>query len=134
MLSDNDQLFMLAVSNSVHIIDSSNKFHAMNPSNKNQLRKFIESLEKEAIPTNHSLAFEYAFEWIKSQSDSGALSFDGRSTPLQILYVSRGWIAQLSEIKSILEIIAAKQQRLKQPVVINTAIVGEWEFFYFQLF
>lgn len=114
---------MMAISNSVHIMDSSNKFYVMNSNNKSQLRKFIESWEKDASVTNHSLAFEYAFEWIKSQSDSGTISFDGKSTPLQIVYISRGWIAQSSETKSVLEIIASKQQRIKQPIVINTCAI-----------
>lgn len=117
----------MAISNSVHTMDSSKPFYPMDSNNKNQLRKFIESLEKDTSITNHSLAFEYAFDWIKLQSDSGALSFDAKSTPLQIVYVSRGWIAQLPETKSVLEVIATKQQRLKQPIVINTCaiILGE---------
>ncbi|XP_031617768.1 VWFA and cache domain-containing protein CG16868 isoform X2 [Contarinia nasturtii] len=121
LLSENDDLFVMAISNSVHI--SANKFLPMNPNNKSQLRKFIESLEKETNATNHSLAFEYAFKWIKSQSDFGAISFDGKSTPLQILYVSRGSIVQLSETKTVLEVIASGQKRLKQPIVINTCAI-----------
>lgn len=113
----------MGITSSVHIMDSANKFLSMNPTNKNQLRKFIESFEKEANATNHTLAFEYAFKWIQSQSDSGAIIFDGKSTPLQILYVSRGTIVQLSETKTVLEVIANGQKRLKQPIVINTCAI-----------
>lgn len=126
-MNDNDQMMLMVATNNIHTMDSSNKFYAMNSNNKNQLRKFIESLEKDAGITNHSLAFESAFDWIKMQSDSGALSFDGETTPLQILYVSRGLITQLPETKTVLRVIASGQSRLKQPVIINTCaiILGE---------
>lgn len=112
----------MAISNSVYTMANS-KFYAMNSSNKLQIRKWIDSLEKDTSATNHSFAFDYAFDWIESHSNSDVLSFDGKSTPLQIIYVSRGVIAQLSETKSVLEVIASNQQRLKQPIVINTCAI-----------
>lgn len=95
----------------------------MNANSKNQLRKFIESLEKDSAATNHSLAFEKAFEWVKSQFDSGALTADEKTTPLQIVYVSRGIIGEPSETKTVLEVIASGQSRLSQPIVINTCAI-----------
>lgn len=126
-MNDNDQMILMAITNNIHTMDSSNKFYQMNANNKNHLRKFIDSLEKAAGITNHSLAFENAFDWIKLQSDSGALTFDGETTPLQILYVSRGLINEMPETKTVLQVIASGQSRLKQPVIINTCaiILGE---------
>lgn len=127
LLNDSDQLTLMAITNNIHTMDGSNKFHTMNSNGKNQLRKFIESLEKDSGATNHSLAFEYAFDWVKLQFDSGTLPVDDKSTPLQIIYVSRGIIIKPSETKTVLEVIAAGQSRLNQPIVINTCaiILGE---------
>lgn len=70
LLNEDDQLMLMAISNTVHTLDSSNQFLSMNSTSKNRLRKFIDSLEKDSSTTNHSLAFEYAFEWITSQIDT----------------------------------------------------------------
>lgn len=123
LLNDDDHMMLMAISDTVHTIDSSNRFLSMNSTSKNQLRKFVDSLEKEAAPTNHSLAFKYAFEWITSQIESGAISSEGKLTPLQILYVSRGAVSQLAETKSVLDAIATGQSHFKQPVVINTCAI-----------
>lgn len=128
LLNDDDQLMLLAISNTIHITDNPSKFLPMNAQGKRQLRKIIESLERDAGTTNHSLAFETAFEWIRFQADSGNLSLDDKSVPLQILYVSRGLVPELSETeKSVLNVIATGQSRLKYPIVINTCaiILGE---------
>lgn len=129
LLTDDDQLMLLAVSSNVHTMNDANQFYAMNSTNKMQLRKYIDSLDKDMAVTNHSLAFQYTFDWIKSQFDSGILLPHSKSTPLQILYVSRGLITQLSETKITLGVIAAGQKRLKQPVVINTCAIVLGEFF-----
>lgn len=119
---------IMAISNIIHTIDGPNKFVTMNSTIKNHLRKFIDGIEKDAAATNHSLVFQYAFEWIASQFNSDALEFDEKSTPLQILYVSRGLISQSTDIKTVLETIAIGQSKLKQPIVINTCaiILGEF--------
>lgn len=123
LLTDDDQLMLLTVSSNVHTMNDANKFYAMNSTNKMQLRKYIDALDKDMAVTNHSLAFQYTFDWIKSQFDSGILLAHSKSTPLQILYVSRGLITSLSETKIVLGVIAAGQKRLKQPVVINTCAI-----------
>lgn len=120
---------VMAISNIIHTIDGPNQFVAINSTTKNQLRKFIDGLEKDAAATNHSLVFQYAFEWILSQFDSDALQFDEKTTPLQILYVSRGLISHTTDIKSVLETIAIGQAKLKQPIVINTCAIILGEFF-----
>lgn len=129
LLTDDDQLMLLTVSSNVHTMNDANKFYAMNSTNKMQLRKYIDALDKDMAVTNHSLAFQYTFDWIKSQFDSGILLAHSKSTPLQILYVSRGLITSLSETKIVLGVIAAGQKRLKQPVVINTCAIVLGEFF-----
>lgn len=129
LLTDGDQLTILAATSSIHTMDSPNKMYTVNANTKNQLRKFIESLDRDMSVTNHSLAFEHAFHWIKSEfnGESG-----DKSTPLQILYVSRG-VIQAGDAKHVLEVIAAGQSRLKQPVVINTCaiIIGMLMYKYF---
>lgn len=132
LLNEDDQLMLFTISNTVHTMDNANKFYTMDSNNKSQLRKFVDSLEKDMAVTNHTLAFQYTFDWIKSQFDSGALPSHGKTTPLQILYVSRGLITQLSETKNVLEVIAAGQSRLKRPVVINSCaiILGKLSVFY----
>lgn len=113
----------ITISNTIHTMNGANKFYPMDSNNRSQLKKFIDSLEKDMGVTNHSLAFQYTFEWIKSQFDAGILIPNEKSTPLQILYISRGLITQLSETKTVLEVIATGQLRLKQPVVINTCAI-----------
>lgn len=130
LLNNDDHIMIMAISNAIQTIDDANKFIQINSTMKNHLRKFIDGLEKDAIATNHSLAFQYAFEWIASQFDSDAAQFDEKSTPLQILYVSRGLLSQSTDIKNVLDTIANGQANLKhfqQPIVINTCaiILGE---------
>lgn len=118
---------IVAISNAIHAIDGPKKFVAINSTMKNQLRKFIDGLEKDASATNHSLGFQYAFEWITSQFDADALQFDEKSTPLQIIYVSRGLVSLPTDMRAVLQTIANGQAKLKQPIVINTCaiILGE---------
>lgn len=123
LLNDNDQLMLMAVSNTIHTVDGSTTFLSMNSTSKCHMRKFIDSLEKEPSKTNHSLAFQYAFDWIASQIDLDALSIDGKVMPMQMLYVSKGYTLQLPEVKNILDAIAVGQSHLKQPVVINTCSI-----------
>lgn len=114
---------ILAVSNTIHTLDGSTTFLSMNSTSKCHIRKFIDSLEKDTSKTNHSLAFQYAFDWIASRIHSDAFSMNGRVQPMQILYVSKGNTLQLAEVKTILDAIAVGQSHLKQPVVINTCSI-----------
>lgn len=127
LLSSDDQVMIMAISNIIHTIDGPNKFIAINATMKNHLRKFIDGIERDAAITNHSLVFQYAFEWIASQFNSDVLESDEKSTPLQIVYVSRGLTAQSTDIRTVLETIAVGQSKLKQPIVITTCaiILGE---------
>lgn len=124
---------IMAISNIIHTIDGPNKFVAMNATTKNLLRKFIDGIERDAAPTNHSLVFQYAFEWIASQFGSDAPESDEKSTPLQILYVSRGLTSQSTDLRTVLETIAIGQSKLKQPIVINTCAIILGEFLDHQL-
>lgn len=121
---------IMAISNVVHTIDSSNKFVTMNATMKNHVRKFIDRIERDSATTNHSLGFQYAFDWIASQFHSDAIQLDEKSTPLQILYVSRGLIPQSTDTKTVLETIAIGQSKSKQPIPINTCaiILGKLKF------
>lgn len=114
---------VMAISNIIHTIDGPNKFVTMNSTMKNHLRKFIDGIERDSAPTNHSLAFQYAFEWIATQFQSDTLQLDEKSTPLQILYVSRGLISHSTDAKRVLETIAIGQSKLKQPIVINICAI-----------
>lgn len=116
---------IMGISNIIHTMDGPSKFITTNSTMKNSLRKFIDGLERDATATNHSLAFQYAFDWIASQSDS--LQLDEKSTPVQILYVSLGLVSQPTDIKTVLETISVGQAKLKQPILINTCaiILGE---------
>lgn len=133
LLNYDDEAMIMTISNIIHTIDGQNKFVALNSTMKNHLRKFIDGIERDSAATNHSLVFQYAFEWIASQFNSDALKFDEKSTPLQILYVSRGLISQTTDIRTVLETIAIGQSKLKQPIVINTCaiILGKFWFFNF---
>lgn len=124
-MNDDDQLMLLAISNTIHTIDNFNTFVSMNSTSKGQFRKFIDALEKDASAiTNHTLAFEYAFQLIASQFDwNGRTMVDKHATPLQILYVSRGSIMHSSDAKAVLETIAIGQSQLKQPIIINTCAI-----------
>lgn len=95
-------------------------FITMNSKNKSLCRQFIESLEKCADPTNHTLAFEYAFKWARSH-------FEGDSSesmrPL-LLYISRGYIPNKNAVRNVLATIASGQSRLRQPILINTCAIA----------
>lgn len=126
LLNESDSLKIILVSNTIQVMNQTKSFITMNSENRNICRQFIESLEKCGDPTNHTLAFEYAFEWAR-------MHFEGDSSesmrPL-LVYISRGYISTGVEIKNVLEAIAAGQSRLKQPILINTCAIalGEIEF------
>lgn len=105
-------------------MNNSKKFVAVSSDNRNLFKNFIESLDRSSDNTNHSLAFEYAFKLIRSNLDMETTVFDENSIPpVLILYVSRGIITDISEIKNVLEVIATGQSRLKQPIIINTCAI-----------
>lgn len=135
LLNDNDQLILMTVSNTIHTIDGSTEFLTMNVTSKNQMRKFIDSLEKESSSTNHTMAFQYAFDWITSQIESNTFSSqNGKIIPLQMLYISKGITTHSSETESVLNAIAVGQTHLKQPVVINTCAIVLSKLMFFSVF
>lgn len=120
LLNESDSLKIISISNNIRIMNETKAFTTMNSKNKSLCRQFIESLEKCAEATNHTLAFEYAFKWARAH-------FEGDSSesmrPL-LLYISRGYISNKNEVRNVLTTIAAGQSRLKQRILLNTCAIA----------
>lgn len=120
LMDEKDSLQIIAVSNVIRMMNETNTFMTMNSENKSLCRHFVESLERCGDASNHTLAFEYALKWARTH-------YEGHSSenmrPL-LLYISRGYVSGVNEMKSVLGAIAAGQSRLKQPIVINTCAIA----------
>lgn len=120
LLNESDALKIILVSNTVRLMNETESFVPMNSDNRSICRQFIESLEKCGDPTNHTLAFEYAFEWARLHYERGS----SESMRPLLVYISRGYISTGTEIKNVLQAVAAGQSRLKQPILINTCAIA----------
>lgn len=120
VVSEDDRLNVFAVSSRVEIIDDSTTLQSATPDNKKKLETFINSLNGTEAITNHTLAFEHTFDWIRAVQETGTAYFSDKSTPLLVVYISRGSVLNASHA---LQTIAASQRQLKSPIIINTCAV-----------
>lgn len=119
-----------------------------NSQTKLKLNRFIDSLTKAKAPANHTLGFRQALDMARqamlmSGNDAGAgpqSSADGcsgnqtcghwspsmgdcptaSSSPVLLVYISRGLLSSLAEPRQVLELIALGQLCLQGRLVINT--------------
>lgn len=101
--------------------------HGATPDTKNHFTNFLRALNKTSKLTNHTLAFENAFNLIEKITKMDRFQSEN-ATPLLLLYVSRGILSEPSDVKEVLKAIAIGQSRLMNPIVINTCtiILGEF--------
>lgn len=92
-------------------------FHRTTREMKQYFFEFLHSLNKTNANTNHTLAFEYAFQLLRNATKTPPSQ--GKS-PVLMLYISRGYAKDAKVTKNILEAIAYGQSRLAHPVVIST--------------
>lgn len=127
LLSENDRLTIISAAGEPNssftyinawqsMPSSHDTFHQTTREMKQYFFEFLQSLNKTNARTNHTLAFEYAFQLMRNAT-KGASS--GKS-PVLILYISRGYAMDAKETKNVLEAIAFGQSRLTHPVVIST--------------
>ena len=119
-----------------------------NRQTKSKLHRFIDSLTKAKAPANHSLGFRQALDMARQAmlmseigggagSQSSMNSCQGNhtcnhwspsmgdcpttsSSPVLLLYISRGLLSSLAEPRQVLELIALGQLCLQGRLVINT--------------
>lgn len=142
MLNENDRLTIVGVANKVHSFNDfiadqqgqsdepieQKRLYTATVDNKKQFTKFLDALNKTKEITNHTLTFQYSFKLMESilSSDSFKCDILNESTiiaPVLMVYISRGLLSQMTEAKVVLETIAAGQNRLRKPVVINTCAI-----------
>ncbi|KAL5022166.1 hypothetical protein ScPMuIL_001321 [Solemya velum] len=82
--------------------------------------QFFNNLEKQDVPTNHSLGFEQAFEMIENMltRNRGRLIDEA-----MIIYISRGLLSSLTEAKDVMNTIASRNGLIQHRVIINTYAV-----------
>lgn len=106
--------------------------HVANADTKNYFINFLKTLNKTKELTNHTLAFENAFNLIAKITSANRFqrNTNENMSPLLLLYVSRGLLSEPSEVKEVLKAIAVGQSHLTKPITINTCaiILGEEAF------
>lgn len=127
-MSDDDQLTIIGAAgepnssdkyiNTRQSIPSDDAFHQIREM-KQYFLDYLNSLNKTNAKTNHTRAFERAFQLLRNTMNEAS---SGKS-PVLMLYISRGYAMDVKETKNILEAIAFGQSRLSQPVVISTCAI-----------
>lgn len=135
LLGDDDRLTIIGaagepISSNIYInarqtLPTHDPFQRTTRETKQYFFDFLHSLNKTNANTNHTLAFEHAFQLLRNAT---RLPSSGK-TPILMLYISRGYATTPSETKNVLEAIAFGQSRLTQPVVISTCAVNLSTFF-----
>lgn len=130
LLGDNDRLTIIGAagepnSSNIYInerqsLPTHDTFHRTTREMKQYFFEFLLSLNKTNANTNHTLAFEYAFQLMRNATRAPS---SGKS-PVLVLYISRGYASTGNETKNVLEAIAFGQSRLAQPVVISTCAIN----------
>ncbi len=125
LLNDSDKLSVIGISDKVikivnnHIcLGSENLMFAATMENKQTVYDFIDSLNKSAGATNHTLGFQASFQLL-----SKVYTHKSERVPISFLYISRGLLSPLSEAKNVLQVIAEGQNLMPHPVVINTCAI-----------
>ncbi|KAE8746531.1 hypothetical protein FOCC_FOCC006765 [Frankliniella occidentalis] len=81
---------------------------------KYHLLRYIDGLTRSKGPTNHSLGFKNVFEIIANSVPSNA------TAPILVVYLSRGLLSSLTELKTVLQTIAEGREATPHDVIINT--------------
>lgn len=135
LLGDDDRLTIIAAAgepnssdtyiNARQSLPTHDTFHRTTREMKQYFFEFLLSLNKTNAHTNHTLAFEYAFQLMRNAT---RVPSSGK-TPVLMLYISRGQATTANETKNVLQAIAFGQSRLAQPVVISTCAIVLGTFF-----
>lgn len=136
LLNENDQLTIVGVANKVHSFNAyyadqtdgliKKQLFAATADNKRYFNKFMDNLNKTKEITNHTLAFEFAFQLIAQilhDDNYECTETESLVAPILMIYVSRGLLSPMTEANSVLEAIARGQNRLLRPVIINTCAI-----------
>lgn len=84
--------------------------------------RFIDNLQKTPDATNHILGFSKAFELMQHtlpKDTNGNI----KDVDALIVYISRGLLSSLTEARSVFEIIAKENRKIRNQVIINTYVV-----------
>ncbi|RZF37313.1 hypothetical protein LSTR_LSTR005645 [Laodelphax striatellus] len=125
-LTDVDRIGLIAVNaNSTTVFNDLCKKNAMvqaTSGTKRRMMKLVDSFGISKAATNHTMGFQTAFSVM-----IGTELQLGESKEATIVYVSKGLLSPLSELKPLLNVIAKGQQTISTRVVINTCLLVDDE-------
>ncbi|XP_039298138.1 VWFA and cache domain-containing protein 1 [Nilaparvata lugens] len=118
-LTDVDRIGLITVNeNTTSVFNDFCKKNSMvqaTSGSKRLMWRLLNSLEISKGATNHTIGFQMAFRLLNETEHQL-----GKSEDATIVYVSKGLLSPLNELKSLLDVIAQGQQNVSARVVINT--------------
>ncbi|XP_017839507.1 VWFA and cache domain-containing protein CG16868 [Drosophila busckii] len=128
LLEDTDYISLVTVSNEVDFMfldaypaAAAHGIYSATRAHKDEILAYINNLSLARAPTNHTLGFEYAFQMLQRLQKSQLIH--SAEQPIELIYVTRGLLNNLSDAMHVLRVVAAGQRLMQAPIMINTCAV-----------